>query len=245
MEKKVQSLAALLVCGISISVQSAVLVTDPGGLDSPINSLNVPISAEIGNMSLATMNGSHGPNIIRQTLTFDTVDGYPTTEASNPVPFNTARDRSIITPRRIVTFENTGANFLHLSSGGSHQSSGNQALIAHGDAHITTVSFDEPVLFIGFTANRVLEELTVRIFADLAKTSQIGSDFTIAPNTHSFFGFRSDSENILAFEVQKMSDGNQYGLDDITFGVVIPEPSTALLLLIAPLILRAMRRRLV
>ncbi len=242
MEKRIQIIVALLACGISISAEAAVLVTNPGGLSNPINTLNVSISEEVGNMSLATMNGPHGPNIIRQTLTLDTTDGYPTT-AGGAAPLNTANNNSVVTPRRTITFQNTGSSFFHLASGGNHQSSGDQALIAEGAAHITTVSFDEPVLFVGFTANRVFEELTVRVFSD---AGQIGGDFTIAPNGasgHSFFGYQSSAENIMYFEVQKVSGGNQYGLDDITFGVVIPEPSTALLLLVGAFVLRAIRLR--
>lgn len=94
--------------------------------------------------------------------------------------------------------------------------------------------------------------MNVSLYSDLARTTQIGTTFTILDNTdggktkHSFFGYFDGSASIASIVIDGTATNQQFSIDDFNI-TTIPEPSTLILLLLSagvflPLYLRRKMR---
>lgn len=237
--------ATLIASGMALSSHAAVLVTDPGGLAKPINSLNKTINASYGNVSLAAANANvldSGRAIHRYTFTGEVADGYTGAAYKNQDIRLTEGGSGLDMDVRFLS----GANYFTLATDGNpvYFTSGSQAWLVAPQVADTTLRFSAGVDMVAFTMNRLQGPATVRVFSDANATIQIGSDYDLVANNNNFFGFeRLNQAQIRAVTVSFAGVGGQYSMDDITFGMYIPEPSTTSLLFIGPLIIRLLRRR--
>lgn len=252
MQTSIRYITALVACGISMSAQAAVLVTDPGGLNADINPLNRTISASYGNVSLADVNNNflNGVRGIRKyVFSGEPGDGF--------VVDTNYRNNSILLTEggsgidMELTFRST-ANFIQLTTDANtaFYTSGEHTWMipaSEGNPTTTTLEFGSGVDMVAFTINRLVDNATIRVWADTATTQQIGTEYILVPNlnpNHSFFGFeRQSAPPIRAVTFDFDGGGGQLGLDDISFGMYIPEPSTAVLFLLGPLLLKLFSRR--
>jgi len=236
-------------CGMPL--QAAVLVTDPGGLNSPINSLNKAMSASYGNVTLSDFNANllGGQRHIRSyVFTGEASDGYAATAYKG---HSNRLTQAVSGIDMFVSFSST-APYFTLASDGNNAffTSGSQAWMisaSSGNPTVSMLQFSAGVDVVAFTINRLVDNATIRVWSDTGATQQIGTSYALAPNlnpNNSFFGFeRGNNSQIRAITIDFAGGGGQFSLDDISFAMYIPEPSTAAFFVFGPLLLRMLHRR--
>lgn len=229
-----------LLMGLTASqVSAAILINDPTGLTTAINSNTETIDEEVGNIDLASFNllGE------RVALTFEVGDGFAQDGSSGTGNLDRVELLEIEgspLDLRVNFGSNTGFRVLS----GFRPTGGATTLVYQGTTSTATIDFidplspsnAQPVTGVAFTANRLEGAMIVSLYSDLARTSQIGSDFTILANTggggseHSFFGYYDGGASIASVSINSSSVG-QFAIDDLNIST-IPEPSTLVMLLV-------------
>jgi parallel beta-helix repeat protein len=214
---------AVVVLFCSVSTVFAVNITDPGGLDSDVNSSVRTIAQEVGNYSIAQFNGNSETIV----FTIETGDGFgPSgdhlwsvilTDYVTRVELKAAFD-----PPRDGDGVMVGWGRV-MAVGDSQWNTSGVGSVAYASTGSAKITFDHCVYGVGFTVNRLQAPMTVKLWA--SDGVQIGSDYTIAANSgstnHSFFGYYNDSSSeIETIEFGLGGFGNQFSIDDI---VIIPE----------------------
>ncbi|WFB36101.1 hypothetical protein P3T73_18265 [Kiritimatiellota bacterium B12222] len=209
-------------------------INDPSGLTTAINTNGVTFEEEIGNITFSDFNALEE----RTAFTFDSDDGYVGTGRFDRIelletegsPLNLRLDLSGTSGYRVLsTFQATGGSDS-LAVG----SSGGSVIMNFIDPYATSSA--QPVTGIAFSANRIVGgDVTVSLYSDLARTTLIGSSFTLSDNTtdgtgYGFFGFYDGTASIASIVIDGTAATSQFGLDDLNI-TTIPEPSSFLLLI--------------
>lgn len=241
---KKNALVIVVVMGVlSASVDGNIIVNNPDGLDTAINTNASTMEESVGNVSVAGFNAL--PE--RYAITFEVDDGYTAgqrfdrvelLEADSGINLRVNFDAGVSTFRIISDFFPTGGDYaLVIAPGGT---------LGLNFRHPLT-NTDLPMQSVAFTANRIQGgNLTIRLWEDTARTTRVGDDFILSANDtgsgHSFFGYIGENANISAIDI----DGSgiaQFSVDDLNISP-IPEPGALpLLLLGASLLVSVLRRR--
>lgn len=222
---------------LGVTISWANIITDPSGLNTSINSNELIMQEEVGNISLAGFNALS----LRYAITFEEDDGYTSGATVTRVEFTETESGIELD----VGFARDGGNYMLVSdfrpTGGA-----NDLVLGSVNASLD-LTFSSAMQGVAFTANRIEGgALTVQLFSDESMNTQIGSDYTIAVNTggelseRSFFGFFDPQTDIRAVRIDG-SAANQYSIDDLN--VAIPEPSALGLVVLGVSALLACRRR--
>ena len=222
---KIYTLVIFVVMGIlSAPVDGNIIVNNPDGLDTPINSNAKSMEESVGNVGIAGFNAL--PE--RYAITFEVDDGYTAgqrfdrvelLEADSGIDLRVNFDAGVAAYRQIGDWNPTGGDYALILAG-----AGTLGL----NFIDPLTSTDLPIQSVAFTANRIQGgDLTIRLWEDTARTTRVGDDFLLAANDtgsgHSFFGYIGESANISAIDI----DGSgiaQFSVDDLNIAL-IPEPA--------------------
>ena len=209
-------------------------------LDANINPDEVIIDQEVGNYSISQFNLNKDYLDLR-VFTFDTNDGYFSPTAYNRLEQITL-DAANSDVNMILTFHapeiepqaepetdwlgNPQPRWTGWGRAVSNffPTSGDRSL-CYSNIGTSKISFDRDICAVGFTVNRLQNNMTVRLFD--YNDDQIGEDYTVIKNdansNHSFFGYFDDSRSEIRSVVFGLDgEPTQFTIDDLA--IIIDPP---------------------
>lgn len=234
--KTTTHILATLFLGLLLTRVSAQIITnDPTGLGTAINTNGVTFEEEVGNINVADFNALGE----RLAFTFESGDGYSGTTRYDRIELLESEGSPM--DLRI----DFGSDGTFRQRDDNNATGGVTGLVYASGTNTATFDFidpvnapnAQPVTGVAFTANRIIGNMSVSLFSDLARTQQIGSTFTILDNNadsgsnHSFFGYYDGNASIASVSIDTSGAG-QFWIDDLNV-TTIPEPSTLLMLLMS------------
>lgn len=226
-------LTSLIAATACLPAAAGIVATNPT-TSVDINSGANTLSEQVGNISLAAMNGD--ANV--QVLSFEQSEGF-SAQASQANP-----GVDFIAPNTLQTIGvnaiSGGGSVNVLSGGANFVSSGTQAVVTNSDVEIKFANA-APVAAVGFMLNRAEVSQTITV-------ERLGLDdqvFTVGSNGatgNSFFGFTSSIADITRVTITQSGSSNYRGIDDIAFSYAVPEPGSLALLGLGTLLVARRRR---
>lgn len=250
MKKASSSILTALFTGLLTQASGQTITNDPTGLNTAINTNAVTFEEEVGNTGVAGFNALGD----RLAFTFEDGDGYSGTSRYDRIELLESNS----SPMNLRI--NFGSDGTFRFRNDDYATGGVSGVVYESGTDSATIDFIEPlsgnaqpVTGVAFTANRVIGNLSVSLFSDLARTQQIGSSITISDNNanggsnHSFFGYHDGNASIASVSIDTSSAG-QFWIDDLNISTSsIPEPASLGLILVLgatlPMVLLRKRNR--